>query len=117
MTRKKPNRTEQLASALLARGEIPYDDAKLMTADQLISLYEWHHNDRVAEGGSSHFSNLEPMLRAEHRERTRKIDVPGIAKNKQITAAHEAFRRRMLAKEPSAKPFTMWPKTTRTRRR
>lgn len=96
--RAKLTLTTKLASSLLARGEIPYLDAKLMTAEQLNSLYQWHHNMRHAEDGGDHFSNIEPMLIAPHRERTAKIDAPEIAKNKRIDKAHKDFQRRMLAK-------------------
>jgi hypothetical protein len=102
---------ERLAAALLARGEIPYLDAKLLTAEQLNSLYQFHHNIRHAEDGSDHFSNLEPMLIATHRERTRKIDVPAIAKGKRLTLKHEEFRRRLLAKDAGiARPPSRWPR-------
>ena len=90
---------KRLAAALLARREISYDHAKQMTEDQFNSLYQWHHNKRYAEGGGDHFSNLEPMLIAAHRDRTAKIDVPLIAKNKRIVAKHAAFRRRLLGKD------------------
>lgn len=74
----------KLASTLFARGDVPYDDAKKMTADQIVSLYEFHHNIRHAEEGSIHFANLEPMLRAAHRKRTAEVDIPQIAKNRDI---------------------------------
>lgn len=82
--RRQPNKTTKLAAALLARGDVPYAHAKLMTADQMISLYHFHHNIRHAEDGSDHFSNLEPMLIAAHKKRTAEIDVPEIAKNKDV---------------------------------
>lgn len=98
MTRAYLSMETRLASTLLARGEIPYLDAKLMTAAQIISLYQFHHNIRHAEDGPDHFSNLEPMLIAPHRERTAKIDVPAIAKGKRLTKAQEDVRRRCLEK-------------------
>lgn len=107
----------RLAAALLARGEIPYLDAQRMTAEQLNSLYNFHHNIRHAEDGGDHFSNLEPMLIAPHRERTRKIDVPAIAKSKRIAKAHEEFRRRLLAKGQSTPPPSRWPRRKMQKRR
>jgi hypothetical protein len=101
MIRKKPNRTEQLAATLRLLFGIPYEHAKAMSDEQLISLFDWHHNIRVAEGGTNDHWNIEPILRAEHRERTRKIDVPEIAKNKRVASAHQEHMRRMAeAKEP-----------------
>jgi hypothetical protein len=107
------------ASALLALGHIPYEDAKQMTAAQLCSLYQFHHNVRHAESGGDHFSNLEPMLIAPHRKRTAEIDVPAIAKAKRVTHKHEEFRRRLLAKQPgvSARPPSRWPKGRKIRSR
>src|SRR5262245_28783031 len=93
------NLTDRLAAELLRRGDVPYEHAKLMTAAQMISLYECHHNIRRAEGGNDHFTNLEHMLRSAHRERTRKIDVPAIAKNKRVRTRHLAHLERMRAKE------------------
>lgn len=52
-----------------------------------------------ALGGSTHPSNLTPRLRAEHREKTARKDIPAIAKVKRLSAAHEASRARMLAKD------------------
>jgi hypothetical protein len=75
------------------------------------SLYQFHHNIRHAEDGGDHFSNLEPMLIAPHRERTRKVDIPAIAKGKRLTLKHEEFRRRLLAKEAGqSRPPSRWPK-------
>lgn len=100
--RKAPNLTKKLASSLLARGEIPYDDATLMTDDQFISLYQFHHNIRHAEGGTDHFSNFEPMLIAAHKKRTAEIDVPAIAKGKRLRKTQSAHDARMAAQtEPS----------------
>lgn len=98
--RRKPTRTDKLAAALLARGEVPYDDAKQMTAEQFISLYQWHHNVRHAEGGSDDYWNLEPMLIAAHRERTAKVDVPEMTRNDHARSTHQEHLERMAAKEP-----------------
>lgn len=88
----------ELAAALLALGDVPYEHAKLMTAEQIRSLYDFHHNIRHAEDGTIHFSNLEPMLRPAHRERTAKIDIPAIAKGKRIRRREGEYRSRVLAK-------------------
>lgn len=81
----------KLATALLqlrdpATGEplIPYEHAKLMTAAQIISLFEHHHNILHSDGGPDEPWNMEWMLYVAHRERTAKIDVPNAAKGKRI---------------------------------
>jgi len=64
---------------------IPYNDAVAMTADQLLSLFEWHHNKYYSFEGGDHFSNLEPLPIKEHRRQT-KIDAKVIAKSNRIRA-------------------------------
>lgn len=98
------------AAALLKLGDVPYEHAKEMHQDQIISLYDVHHNIRHALGGGIHFSNLEPMLRAPHRAISRK-DNTTIAHVKQLNRDHEDFRRLILEKEPG-KPrerSSRWP--------
>lgn len=82
----------KLASALLALGHIPYNDAKVMTTDQMLSLYHFDHNKFAAHDGGEHFSNLEPMLIHNHRKKTAKIDIPAIAKSKRIRRKEAAHR-------------------------
>lgn len=62
----------KLAAALLARGEIPYEHAKLMTADQIISLYHFDHNILHGIEINDQFWNLAPMLLMAHREKSKK---------------------------------------------
>jgi hypothetical protein len=112
MSREHLSKTTKLASALLALGDVPYDDAKIMHEKHIISLYDFHHNKRASEDGGNHFSNLEPMLRAAHRERTRKIDVPEIAKNKRIQRKQQEFLRSLWRKdagESRLRPRSQWP--------
>ncbi len=95
MTSRPPNLSEKLASALLIiadlRGEgIPFDVAQAMTADQILSLFQWHHEHRRANGGSNHPTNLTPLWIKEHRERTATIDKPAIDKGKRLAKAKEA---------------------------
>ncbi len=79
---------------------IPYEDAKQMTADQIISLFQFHHNILHAHEGSDEHWNLEPKLIQQHRRETAERDVPVAAKVDRISKSHEEFRRRILAKEP-----------------
>ena len=83
--RRKPfSKDAKIAALASIVFDIPYEHQKDMHEDQVQMLLEWHHNIRHAEGGTEHFSNAVPMLVAAHRERTAKIDVPEIAKNKRI---------------------------------
>ena len=64
---------------------IPYEDGKQMSADQIISLFHYdHYPIPHAEGGPDEPWNLTPRLIADHREKTRKVDLKQIAKNKRI---------------------------------
>jgi len=48
---------------------IPLADAKQMTTDQLLSLFDWHHYPASYEhGGSDCFWNLDPIYKKEHRK-------------------------------------------------
>lgn len=72
-------------------------EAQALSEDQILSLFQWEHGVIPhAEGGPDSHWNLEPMLIASHREKTRTIDVPGIAKRKRVSKAQEEFRRTIL---------------------
>lgn len=73
----------KLASALLALGEIPYDHAKLMTVDQIISLYHFDHNILHAIEVNNEFWNLTPLGIMAHRAKSKR-DAGIIAKGKRI---------------------------------
>lgn len=75
----------KLAATLLKLGDIPYDHAKLMSADQIISLYEWDHNilHETGHPDRDEYWNLKPMLIAAHRAKT-KIDAKIIAKGRRL---------------------------------
>jgi hypothetical protein len=96
VSRKKPNLTTCLASALAElqwrRGDgFAWGDLKQMTAEQLCSLYQWDHSVYAAWGGGEHFTNLTPRLTHAHKIKTRKVDIPTIAKAKRI-AGRQAER-------------------------
>lgn len=64
---------------------VDYDDAKQMTEDQFLSLFQWDHNI-LHETGSpdvDKYWNLTPMLIKAHREKT-KTDAAIIAKGRRI---------------------------------
>lgn len=120
MTARPPNLSEKLASALLIiadlRGEgIPFDVAKAMTAEQILSLFQWHHGNRRANCGSNHPTNLTPLWIKEHRERTARIDIPEIAKGKRLAKANEEHVASVRAKifggpKPREVIKFRWPK-------
>lgn len=64
---------------------IPYDDAKQMTADQILSLFAWdHYPIRKVDGGADRHFNLVPRLIGEHRTKTATVDVPQMRKADRI---------------------------------
>lgn len=79
---------------------IPWDDAKQMTADQVLSLWAWdHYPRRHVDGGPDVHWNLVPRFIGEHREKTAKIDIPEIAKGDRIRDRLAEFNARMAAKD------------------
>ena len=93
---------------------IPREIAVNLSAGEILAMVDWHHIVPHAIGGSDHPSNIEPILRPEHKARTAKIDVPQIAKTKRIAKAEQDFRVRLSAKTgrtgdaPTRKRST-WP--------
>lgn len=76
---------------------IPFSEAQRMTADKIIALFHFdHYPIPHAQGGPDEPWNLVPMPRADHAEKTAKIDIPQIAKTKRIRRKHEESRQRML---------------------
>jgi hypothetical protein len=103
---------EKIAALICIVFEIPYEHAKLMAADQVNSLIEWHHCViPKAEGGPDVHWNAQPMLRGAHRGRTAKIDVPRIAKGKRIRATERAHKlvRSIGAERREPKRKWNWP--------
>ena len=87
----------KLASALLALGQIPRADAKLMSEGQLISLYNFDHIELFSLTQNDTYWNLQPMMIVPHREKSRQ-DTSIAAKVKRLEPAAEEFRRKVLAK-------------------
>lgn len=103
--RKKLSLTVKLAATLLAltdaKGEllIPHDHAKLMSAEQVISLFEFdHYPIRHEAGGPDEPWNIQPLMIAPHGVKTATIDQPAIAKISRVSEEQAEFRQRMLAK-------------------
>lgn len=114
MARKSVSLRTKLAAALLTivrpndRGQlepvIPHDHAKLMSDDQIISLFQWdHYPIPHAHDGPDEAWNLRPLLIAEHREITANVDVPRIAKAKRLSKAHQDFVAKAIEKPCGAK--------------
>jgi hypothetical protein len=98
MTRKRKHisTATKLATALLALGDIPYEDAKSMTTRQIITFYSFDHYPILhAHGGPDEPWNLRPMLRAEHREKSRS-DTSTVAKVKRLASQEASSRARNM---------------------
>lgn len=110
----------QLAAALLQlvdrHGDhlIPYPDSKMMTASQIVSLFELDHFPiRVADDGVDEAWNLTWRLRAEHKRKTAKIDQPELGKQRRIRAREQDHKNAMLYKTAFAEHterVTAWRK-------
>src|SRR5882724_5127029 len=76
---------------------ISFEAAQLMTAKEIISCFHFDHCVIPhAEGGPDEPWNIDPVPIDVHEHKTRTADVPGIAKRKRVSKAHEEFRARML---------------------
>ena len=90
---------EQLAAALsmlLPQGQRDELRAAKVPAKSVIALFSMDHNHLHALGGPDTWPNLTPMLRAVHKEKSRR-DTSIIAKVRRLSPDHEDFRRRMLS--------------------
>lgn len=98
MSRNFPLR-DQLAAALAIIAGIPYADRKKLHRDQIISLFNFDHDPvpYTHDGPSVHY-NCTPRLRADHLEKTRKKDVPMLAKVKRVRADNAQHLNVMLGK-------------------
>lgn len=99
MSRKSLSLETKLAAALRLLLAIPYTDAKQMTAAQLNSLVQWHHDDPHAISGNDHHSNLRPLLIRAHRERT-PADAAAVRKSNRVRQKQLDHESRMA--EPTA---------------
>jgi hypothetical protein len=87
--RRHINKDTKIAACLLELFErrgygIPFREAQGMTVAAILARVQWAHAVPHALGGSIHPTNLTPMPTAQHREETRKKDIPAIAKSKRI---------------------------------
>lgn len=78
---------------------IPHEHQLLLHPEHVLSLLHADHFPiPKAEGGSDHFSNILMLPIRHHQEKTRTIDVPGIAKRKRLRREVDQHRAVMLAK-------------------
>lgn len=103
--RKHISLKTRCASLLLQLGVIPYDDAKLMTENQIISLFQVDHNilHESEHEDRDKFWNLTHRLIQEHRTKS-KTDAAVIAKGRRI---RKKFYPLAVLKE-EGKPFDPW---------
>jgi hypothetical protein len=129
--RRQPNLTEKLASALLnlatedQEGRVSYlfslaerEVMKLMTPEQICSLFQYDHGIHHAIDGSMHPTNLTPRLIQVHRVKT-VADRKLIDKTKRVSRAHAEHQAKRavggtLAEviekiAPKPKPKMRWP--------
>lgn len=116
--RRKPNADEKVACALLhiKRGNvwlIPEPLRSKGTAKEIASYVQWDHLFQHAMGGSMKPQNLQPLPRAEHKEKTAKIDIPMIAKGKRLAKAQIAHKAVMDAKIGRGEMPTYTPRKSR----
>ena len=93
---------------------IPYDDAKRMTADEVLSVFQFDHGIHEAIDGPTEHWNLTPRFILPHRTKTHEVDRPQIRKTDRIEEDAAEFRRKMLAKsgqETEPTVSTTKPKT------
>lgn len=101
--RKSPNMTEKLASALLhirkGTGDnwLVKGDLRNASAKEICAACDWDHIRRWAEGGTNRPQNLQPLLRADHREKSKK-DNTEIAKGKRVAKKEQLHEEAVLAK-------------------
>jgi 5-methylcytosine-specific restriction endonuclease McrA len=107
-----PLRT-QLAAMICAWLDLPHEQAKAMTEEEirgLIDLDHWPH--RKADGGQDAHWNLRPMLRPEHAAKTKR-DHKDMAKERKVRRAVDQHAARLLLKTTpglASKPKRRWPK-------
>lgn len=88
-----------------------YEHSKLMTADQIISLFQFdHHPKRHVDDGPVAPWNLAPLLIKRHRTKTAKVDQPGMAKERRIEAKWREHNRAVAAGRKPPRRQSRWPK-------
>lgn len=99
MSRPHINLETKLASALLIVGQIPHDHAKLMTAKQVLSLFQWHHYPipKDNDGPDVHW-NIQPEFIKPHREYEATTGTPQRAKADRLAAGRKPSAHKIPAR-------------------
>lgn len=85
-----------------------------MSAEQILSLFQWdHYPIRHEDGGLDEPWNLTPLFIMSHREKTAKVDAPEAAKGRHIRAKLADSANRMLEKYGVVLTVTTSPKLDR----
>lgn len=78
---------------------IPHDEAKGMSAKQIIRKFRPdHYPKRHADGGPDKHWNLTWLPKADHDAKTYTKDIPEVAKQDRLAPQQAEFRKRLLAK-------------------
>lgn len=94
---------------------IPHEHAKMMTEDQVLSVFGWdHYPIRKADNGPDAHWNLTPRPILEHRRKSATVDVPQMAKADRIIERLNG-QRKPKRKIPS-RPFEKGYRPLRSRR-
>lgn len=98
LTMLRPNESGKLVRV------ISHEEAKRMTADQILARFDWdHYPIRKADGGPDEPWNLEPRPTAEHSKKTREIDQPQLAKQRRIRGETRQGPKRKIPSRPFPK--------------
>lgn len=110
MSRKHISLKTKLAAAI-CQLFLTHEEAEALSEDQVLLLVHWdHYPVPHAEGGPDTHFNLVAALVPGHKEKTAKIDIPGIAKRKRITKAHQEFCQRLLTPRAERPRTSRWGK-------
>lgn len=106
---------EKLASALacLLPQEVRDDlRRRKVPAQEVISIFEIDHVQHHSLDGVDSWWNLDPRIKADHQEKTRKIDIPAIAKVKRNEKKWGQFMSAIGSgtKPEKRQPKSKWPK-------
>jgi hypothetical protein len=122
MKRKQPTLKEKYAAALLhleaARCQldptlqtwVDREKLKAMSASEackaIIAAHEVDHwPTPVAWGGDNHPTNLNPLVKATHREKTNKKDIKEISKTKRIARTQKFVVKKPDTLTPASQPY------------
>ena len=114
---KEATLIEKLAACLLMITDengwplIPIDRVKLktMSAEEIFAMVEFHHVVSKRMGGSNHPTNLDPMLKPEHREYEAKIGAKVHAKADRFERLRKTGTKRTAAQQRRYKPIQSRP--------